>query len=128
VHDRNEAKHLIRRRDRDLLVLVISEVIVYVITTALYPFVLLERMISQYIMPNKSLQYFQTEIFTISIGLFLLFINSAVPFYTYFIASKSFRRDFQQLIINSYQKLRKQTSVQVVPRKDQAVRQRDTHV
>jgi hypothetical protein len=127
-HDRNVANNSIQRRDRDLLVLVISEVIVYVITTALFPLVLLEMMISQYTMPNKSLQYFQTEIFTINIGLLLLFINSAAPFYTYFISSKSFRRDFQQLIINSYQKLRRQTSVQVVPRKDQTVRQRDTQV
>jgi hypothetical protein len=127
-HDRNEANNLIRRRDRDLLVLVISEVIVYVITTALYPFVLLEMMISQYTLPNKSLQYFQTEIFTLNIGLFLLFINSAAPFYIYFISSKSFRRDFQQLIINSYQKLIGQTSVQVVSRADHTLTQRDTRV
>jgi hypothetical protein len=128
AHDRNEAKNLIRRRDRDLLVLVISEVIVYVITTALFPLILLEMMISQYTLPNKSFQYFQTEIFTLNIAFLLLFINSAAPFYTYFISSKSFRRDFRELIVNSYQKLRRQTPVQIVPRKDQAVRQRDTHV
>jgi hypothetical protein len=128
VQDRNNANYSIRRRDRDLLVLVISEVVVYVITTALYPLILLEMMISQYILPNKSFQYLQTEIFTFNISLLLLFINSAAPFYTYFIASKSFRRDFQQLIINSYEKLRRQISVQVIPKTDQALRQRDTHV
>jgi hypothetical protein len=128
VHDRNDANNSIRRRDRDLLVLVISEVVVYVMTTALYPLILLEMMISQYIIPNKSFQYFQTEIFILNIAVLLLFINSAAPFYTYLISSKSFRRDFQQLIINIYQKLRRQTRVQVVPRTDHSLTQRDTRV
>jgi hypothetical protein len=127
-NDGNDANNFIRRRDRDLLVLVISEVIVYVMTTFLYPVILLEMVISQYIIPNKSVLYLQTEIFIINISGLLLFMNCASPFYTYFISSKSFRRDFQQLIINIYQKLRRQTSVQVVPRTDHTLTQRDTRV
>jgi hypothetical protein len=127
-NDENDANNSIRRRDRDLLVLVISEVIVYVMTTALYPSIVLETVISQYIIPHKSVLYLQTENFTLNIAGLLLFINSAAPFYTYCIASKSFRRDFQQLIINSYQKLRRQAFVQVVPITDQSLTQRDTRV
>ncbi len=96
---------IIQRRDRDLLIIVISEIFVYVVTTALYPLIQLETIISQNVLTNKSFQYSQIEIFILTISGFLLFINSAAPFYTYLISSKSFRRDFKQLIINIYGKL-----------------------
>jgi hypothetical protein len=119
----------IHRRDRDLLIIVIAEVIVYVVTTALFPLILSEMLVTQYVLPNKSFQYVQIEIFILNIALFLVSVNSAAPFYTYLISSKSFRRDFKQLIINSYRKLTGQTPVvQIVPRTDQALIQRSTRV
>ena len=45
----NVANTLLRRRDRQLLVIVISEVVVYIITTIPYPLILLESTISSYI-------------------------------------------------------------------------------
>ena len=62
----------IQRRDRDLLIIVISEVFVYVVTTALFPLILLEMMISQYVIPNKSFQYSQIEIFIFNIAYFII--------------------------------------------------------
>jgi hypothetical protein len=70
----------IQRRDRDLLIIVMSEIFVCVVTTVLFPFILLEMMISPYVMPNKSFQYLQVEIFIFNIATFLLFIDSAAPF------------------------------------------------
>ena len=128
VQNTINANNSIQRRDRDLLIIVIAEVVIYVITTALFPLILLEMMISQYVIPNKSFQYLQIEIFILNIAYFLLFINSAAPFYTYLISSKSFRRDFKQLIINSYWKLRRQTPVQIVSRINQTLTQRETRV
>jgi hypothetical protein len=118
----------IQRRDRDLLIIVIAEIFVYVITTALFPLILLEMMISGYAIPKKSLQYLQIEIFIVNIAVFLLFLNSAAPFYTYFISSKSFRRDFKKLIMNSYWKLTKQTPVESIARTDRTLTQRETHL
>jgi hypothetical protein len=119
----------IQRRDRDLLIIVIAEVIVYVITTTLFPLILSEMLISPYVLPNKSFQYLQIEISILNIALFLLSISSAAPFYTYLISSKSFRRDFKQLITNSYWKLRGQAPVvQVNSRTGRALIQRDTGV
>ncbi|CAF0925611.1 unnamed protein product [Rotaria sp. Silwood1] len=106
-----EGNIAIRRRDRELLIIVIAEVFVYVITTTPYPFILLEMMISSYILSKKSVEYSQIESFIFTITFLLLFINNTAPFYTYLIASKSFRRDFQQLIINGYRKIRKQPIV-----------------
>jgi hypothetical protein len=128
VQNTINANYNIHRRDQDLLVIVIAEVVTYVVTTALFPLIQLEMMISEYVMPNKSFQYLQIEIFILNIAYFLLSINSAVPFYVYLISSKSFRRDFKQLIINSYRKLRRQQPVQIVPGADQTFAQQNTGV
>jgi hypothetical protein len=128
VQNRVNTNTSIQRRDRDLLIIVIAEVVTYVITTALFPLILLEILISEYVMPNKSVQYLQIEIFIFNIALFLLFVNCAAPFYTYLISSKSFRRDFKQLIINIYGKLRRQPTIQIVPRMDQKLTKKETRV
>jgi hypothetical protein len=111
VQNRINANIPIRRRDRNLLILVIAEVVTYVLTTTLPALVVLEFVITQYVMPNKSFQYFQIEIFISNIATFLLSINSAAPFYTYFISSKSFRQDFKQLFIHTYRRLTRQARV-----------------
>jgi hypothetical protein len=116
VQNTNNANISIRRQDRDLLIIVIAEVFVYIITNTPYPLILLEMMISQYIIPNKSVQYSQIESFILTIAFLSIFVNYAAPFYIYLISSKSFRRDFKKLIINIYQKLRRQPIIRVVPR------------
>jgi hypothetical protein len=128
MQNTNDANNSIRRRDRDLLILVTSEVSVYMVTTALLPVILIEILISGYTLPNKSLEYAQTEAFVRSFAVLLLFINSAAPFYTYVIVSKPFCRDFKQLITNSYRKLTRQTDVQIILRRDQALTQQETRV
>jgi hypothetical protein len=117
-----------RRRDRDLLIIVIAEVFIYFVTTNVFPFILIEILITEYVMPNKSFEYLQIEIFIVNIATFLLFVNSAAPFYTYLISSKSFRRDFKQIIIHAYWKITRQTPVEIVPRIDQTLRRRETRV
>jgi hypothetical protein len=106
----------IRRRDRDLLILVTSEVFIYVVTATPYSLLLLEMIISGYIIPNKSVQYLQIESFVTTILFLLLLMNNAAPFYIYLISSKSFRRDLKQFIINVYRKLRGQPSIQIISR------------
>lgn len=110
-HNTENTNIPIRQRDRNLMIIIISEVLLYVVTTALYPLILLEVMISQYIIPNKSVQYLQIESFILNIGFIFVSINSVVPFYVYLISSKSFRRDFKQLIIKYYRKLTRQATI-----------------
>jgi len=128
VQNTINANIIIQRRDRDLLIIVISEIFVYVVTTALYPLIQLETIISQNVLTNKSFQYSQIEIFILSISGFLLFINSAAPFYTYLISSKSFRRDFKQLITNIYGKLRREIPAQTIIMAQIECTQRQTRV
>jgi hypothetical protein len=122
------ANIFIRRRDRDLIIVVIAEIFVHVATTTLFSLIQLEMMISQYTMPNKSFQYLQIELFILNIAIFLLFVNCAAPFYTYLISSKPFRRDFKQLIIKIYRKLRRQTPVRIISRRGRTLIERETPV
>jgi hypothetical protein len=119
----------IQRRDRELLTIVISEVFVYILTTTFYPLILLEMMISRYILSNKSVQYSQIEHFLFTISFLLLFVNNAVPFYIYFLSSKSFRRDLKELLINYYRKLTNQSPITIVCRTDHTLMiRRHTHI
>ena len=120
--------HFLQRRDRDLLIIVTAEIVTYIVTTTLYPFILLETIISQNVVSNKSVLYSQIEGFTLSIAYLLLFSNSAAPFFTYFITSTSFRRDFKKLIINIYHKITRQTPVENVSTITRAFTQQETRV
>ncbi|CAF1144624.1 unnamed protein product [Adineta steineri] len=112
AHHGNNANAPIRRRDRELLIMVMSEVFVYIITSLPYPFILLEMMISRNVVLNKSIQYTQIELFIFGIALLLVYMNAAAPFYIYIISSKGFRREFKQLIMNFYRKQRGQPTLQ----------------
>ena len=122
------ATQIVQRRDRDLLILVIAEVVVYIISTALFPISLLETMISGYVMPTKSPYHARAEIFAFNFSLFLLYIYSAAPFYIYMISSASLRRDFQQWIVVAYRKIAKQTLAQPSLQTNQPMRRQETHV
>lgn len=127
--NRTEGNVVIRKRDRELLMIVIAEVLVYVITTSPYPLILLEQMISGYVVSNKNVLYSQIESFTFTVSFLLLFVNNSAPFYTYLVVSKSFRRDCKQLIINGYRKLRGQTTIPIVSgTMNQTATKRDTNV
>jgi hypothetical protein len=127
-YNRTDANNSIRRLDRDLLIIVISEVLFYVATTSLFPLTLLEIMISGYVISNKSVQYLQIEGFIFSIAIFLLFVNSSTSFYIYLVSSKSFRRDFKRLIINGCGQLRRKPTILPALRTNRALTQRDTRV
>ncbi len=101
-HNTNNVNIPIRRQDRDLLILVISELILYAVTTIPYPLIPSETVISRYIIPNKSVQYSQIEGFIFTIVYLLVNVNQDASFYVYLISSKAFRRDWKQLITNGY--------------------------
>jgi hypothetical protein len=128
INNRIQANNSIRRQDRDLLIIVISEVLLFIIATMPFPLILLETVISKYTISNKSVQYSQIEGFILTIAYLLLFANSAMPFYIYLISSKSFRRDFKQLIINASRKLRREPAISTVTRTHQTLTQADSRV
>jgi len=80
------------KRDQSLVVMLASEVIVYVVTTILYPTITLYRAIANGY--PQSAESLQIEAFLGFLGgSFLIYLNSASVFYVYFIGSKSFRKE-----------------------------------
>jgi len=127
-HNTNDVNIPIRRRDRDLLILVISELILYAVTTIPYPLIFSETIISRYIIPNKSVQYSQIEALIFTIVYLLVNVNHGASFYVYLVLSKSFRRDWKQLITNGYRKLGRQPRTVATIRTNQKVIQQETSV
>jgi ABC-type methionine transport system permease subunit len=135
INNEINANNSLRRRDRELWTMIISETFVYILTASLFPITLAQMLITQNLLTNKSVQYLQIESFLFFIATLLLFINRATPFYVYLIVSKPFRRNFVQLIIKFYRKLTRQQQqqqreqpVQIVDRTHQASRIQDTRV
>jgi hypothetical protein len=87
----------IHRRDRALLTMVLAEIAIYVVTTFVYPFIIMEVSVTNYMGISKSVTYRQMESFISNLGTILIYFNSAVPFYTYLVVSKPFRKDFKQV-------------------------------
>jgi len=69
---------IIQRHDRDLLIMVLTEIIAYLILCMLYPCIVLEMSISNYLVIEKSLQRQQIENFVLFVGQFLLNVTSVV--------------------------------------------------
>ncbi|CAF1145530.1 unnamed protein product [Adineta steineri] len=92
--DDNNRRH---RRDRDLLLMVLTEVVVYVLTAIPYPFVLLEVAVTNYMGVTKSVERVEIENFLNLTTLTLVFVTCGSPFYTYFVVSKAFRKDCKTL-------------------------------
>lgn len=99
INDRNNRNITINRQDRDLFQMVLSQAIVYVLTTLPYIVSSFAIRLTNYIGINKSIERMEIESFISSISVLFVYANFAVPFYTYFIASKSFRKKFKDLFI-----------------------------
>ncbi|CAF1480899.1 unnamed protein product [Adineta steineri] len=89
------------RRDRDLLLMVLTEVVVYVLTAVPFAFVVLEIAVTNYMGVVKSAERVEIESFLNSTTLTLLFVTCSSRFYTYFAVSKAFRKDCKTLFTKS---------------------------
>jgi len=80
------------KRNHTLVIMLSSEVIVYIVTTSLYPTITLYRAITNG--QKKSTESLQIENFVNFLGgSFLIYLNSASVFYIFFIVSKTFRKE-----------------------------------
>jgi len=86
--DNHRRNITVQSRDRDLLKMVLTEVI---ITIFLYPFILLEIAITTYMGVVKSIDHMQIENFIMTIATLLFFINVGSRFYIFFVISKIFK-------------------------------------
>ncbi len=112
------------RRDDTLIIMLLSQVIVYVITTCLYPAITLYRAITNG--QTKTSQSLQIETFVnFFSNTILVYLNPASAFYVYFTSSKCFRKECKTAFVHLYKKIVRRRA-QVAPRMIQAHINRDT--
>ena len=117
LHQRHFANAKLRQKDHDLMRMVIVEVIVSLCTVMLYSVDLLYST-ATYFVVNKSADRLAIESFIAFLGNFIINAHGVAPFYIYMILSKTFRREFTNIVVNWwYRYILKRT--RVVPINDQ---------
>jgi hypothetical protein len=112
VRPNNDASFRIKRRDSSLMVMLMWEVIVYLISTTTYPVQTLYLTVTNGIV--KSTLRLQIESFiTYMANSFLIYINSASPFYVYISTSRTFHYECKQLFKRTVR--RAATTIQAEP-------------
>jgi hypothetical protein len=92
------ATHRLRKRDREMMRMLFIEVMCYICTTA--PLAVDRLYISATQTAIKSNERLQIESFiTYLTGTFLLYINNGLSFWIYITTSRTFRLEFQNLLI-----------------------------
>jgi hypothetical protein len=99
--EKTQSIGILRKRDRDLIKMVFVEVIVYVITTLPFSIYLIYKIIIGNITESKQRQQVESFINYIAQS-FIMYLNTALPFYIYIATSPSFRRQLKQFIIQIY--------------------------
>ncbi|CAF1284978.1 unnamed protein product [Adineta steineri] len=98
--------NILRKRDRDLMKMVLVEVMFYVISTLPFSIYLIYRMITNDKM--KSEKQNQMELFINYLTQsFMMYLNTVLPFYIYITTSTAFRRQCKKIIIKFYRFIRR---------------------
>jgi hypothetical protein len=99
--ERNQSNGMLRKRDRDLIKMVFIEVMVYVLSTLPFSIYLVYKMIIGNLQESQQRQQIESFIDYITQS-FLMYLNTALPFYIYIATSPSFRRQTKLFIIQIY--------------------------
>jgi hypothetical protein len=95
------------RRDTKLMKIVFIEVIVCVLCTFSHPLMLIYTSITNNMVPNKTAERRQIELFTSFITMsLLLYLNYNTTFYVHSLTSKAYRMEVKQLILKLIEKAR----------------------
>ncbi|CAF0830587.1 unnamed protein product [Adineta steineri] len=96
LHKNFDTSHRIKKRDSQLIRMLLSHVIIYLITTFLFPINMFYQAVTQYI--NKSSERLVIESFiTFNTDYFIFYFNNIAPFFTYYCTSSSFRTELKRI-------------------------------
>ncbi len=87
---------VLRKRDRNLIKMVFIEVIFYVISTMPFSIYLIYKMITNNLIKSEERQQIESFINYLTQS-FLMYLNTALPFYIYILTSSSFRKNIIQI-------------------------------
>lgn len=106
-NETNLPENILRKRDRDMALLVYIEVIISFICTFPYSINSIYTTLTSSI-PNKSSERLLIESFSIFITMsFLLYLKYSTTFYVYVITSPSFRRSLKKVLLKYYRKFKR---------------------
>jgi hypothetical protein len=92
------------KRDYTLLMMLLSEVFIYVITTILFPIITVYKAVTNG--EIKSVERQQIESFISFLATpFLIYINPSSTFYIYILSSKNYRKECKQMFIDWYMRI-----------------------
>jgi hypothetical protein len=94
-------KNVLRKRDRDLIKMVFVEVMVYVVSTMPFSIYLIYKMLTDSLTKSRERQQIESFI-NYLVQSFLMYLNTALPFYIYILTSPSFRKQTKQFLIRIY--------------------------
>lgn len=93
----NSSMNILRKRDRDLMKMVLIEVMFYVISTTPFSFYLVYKIIADDFAKGEEQKEIEAFINYLTQS-FLMYLNTALPFYIYVTTSPSFRRELRKKI------------------------------
>jgi len=100
-NESGSSTNTIRKRDRDLIKMVFIEVMFYVISTLPFSIYLVYNLITTNLTKTKERQQIESFI-NYLFQSFIMYFNTALPFYIYISTSPSFRRQCKTVIIKFY--------------------------
>ncbi|CAF3911912.1 unnamed protein product [Rotaria sordida] len=103
LHQRHGDQTHVRRKDRDLMRMLIAEIIVNIFTSIPYSANLVYGAATYYVV-DKSVQRLEIESFITFFSQFLIHTLSVAPFYLFIIASKSFRHELISTMVKWWYK------------------------
>lgn len=100
-NQKNSSTNTVRKRDRGLMEMVLIEVMFYVISRMPFSIYLIYNMVSTKLVKSKERKKVESFI-NYMVQSFIMYFNTALPFYIYISTSPSFKRQCKRVIIKFY--------------------------
>jgi hypothetical protein len=103
LRQRQDVQAHIRQKDRDLMRMLVAEIMINIFTSIPFSANLIYGTATFFVV-DKSAQRLEIESFVNFVSQFFIHLLSVAPFYLFIISSKSFRREFTQILIRWWYK------------------------
>jgi len=114
IHQRQATHVRVKRTDRDLMRMLVAQIIVNITSSVPYSADLLYGT-ATFDVVNKSIERIQIESFMYFLTALIIQFVYVAPFYLFIISSKSFRRDFMKIVGAYWCRYLLRGKVQVAP-------------
>ncbi|CAF0862302.1 unnamed protein product [Didymodactylos carnosus] len=97
--ERNASQIKVKQRDRQLISMLLAEVLVYILSTSFYPINIFYSTVTMN-EPKNALRVSIESFLSFLANTPMIYFNNASPFYIYLLTSRTFRQEMKHLLIN----------------------------